>query len=87
MTDAIGKADIINLLPATKADADKLMLALKSTDTERFALENYALRAQVERMREALQTILANTEPDAIKHRDYDHLATDIADAARAALE
>jgi hypothetical protein len=38
-------------------------------------------------LEEALRTILVNTEPGAIKHRDYDHLAKDIADAARSALE
>lgn len=42
--------------------------------------------AERERLRESLQMIVANTEPDAIKHRDYDHLAKDICDCARAAL-
>lgn len=39
------------------------------------------------RLREALHTIFCNTEPDAIKHRDYDHLAKNICEVARAALE
>jgi len=46
-----------------------------------------ALSDEADQFREALQTILANTEEGAIKHRDYDHLAKDIADTARAALE
>jgi hypothetical protein len=36
--------------------------------------------------KEALWMIVANTEPDAIKHCDYDHLAKDICDCANAAL-
>lgn len=38
-------------------------------------------------MLEALLIIVANTESDAIKHRDYDHLAKDICDCASAAVE
>ena len=45
-----------------------------------------ALRAEVDRLREALFAIVCNTEPDAIKHRDYDHLANAIYVWARAAL-
>lgn len=41
---------------------------------------------EVSQLREALTTIVANTEPDAIKHRDYDHLAKDINDCAKSAL-
>ena len=44
------------------------------------------LSDEVSQLHGALHTILANTEEGAIKHRDYDHLAKDIADAARAAL-
>ena len=45
-----------------------------------------ALRAENERLREALFAIVCNTEPDAIKHRDYDHLANAIYVWASAAL-
>lgn len=38
------------------------------------------------RLREALFAIVCNTEPSAIKHRDYDHLANAIYVWARAAL-
>ena len=41
---------------------------------------------EIERLREALHTIVCNTEPDAIKHQDYDHLAKNLYDCARAAL-
>ena len=34
----------------------------------------------------ALQAIIAQTEPDAIPHRDYAHLARDICDCAKAAI-
>ena len=34
--------------------------------------------AEIERLREALFTILCNTDPHAIRHRDYDHLAKNI---------
>ena len=34
----------------------------------------------------ALQTIIAQTEPDAIPHRDYEHLRKDIYDCAAAAI-
>ena len=42
---------------------------------------------EIERLRWALHTIFCNTEPDAIKHRDYDHLAKNICEVARTALE
>lgn len=42
--------------------------------------------AEIEKLREALFTILANTKEGAIKHRSYDDLAKDIADCARAVL-
>lgn len=41
---------------------------------------------EIERLREALHAIVCNTEPSAIKHRDYDHLAQSIYACARAAL-
>ena len=40
-----------------------------------------------ERLREALHTILCNTDPHAIRNRDYDHLAKNIFDCASAALK
>lgn len=43
--------------------------------------------AEIERLREALFTILCNTDPHAIRHRDYDHLAKNIFDCASAALK
>ena len=45
-----------------------------------------ALRAENERLRDALHAIVCNTEPDAIKHRDYDHLANAVYVWASAAL-
>jgi len=42
---------------------------------------------EIERLREALFTILCNTDPHAIRHRDYDHLAKNIFDCASAALK
>lgn len=42
---------------------------------------------EIIRLRMALRTIVANTEPDAIRHRDYDHLAKDICDCANTALK
>ena len=45
------------------------------------------LNAEIERLREALFTILCNTDPHAIRHRDYDHLAKNIFDCASAALK
>lgn len=48
-------------------------------DARRLAAEN-------ERLREALHAIVCNTEPSAIKHRDYDHLANAIYVWASAAL-
>lgn len=45
------------------------------------------LRKENERLREALHMIVCNTEPDAIKHRNYDHLAKNIHDCASAALK
>lgn len=50
------------------------------------AAEIELLRAENERLREALFAIVCNTEPDAIKHRDYDHLANAIYVWASAAL-
>ena len=44
------------------------------------------LRAEIARLREALHAIVCNTEPSAFKHRNYDHLAQDVYDCARAAL-
>ena len=41
---------------------------------------------EIERLREALHAIVCNTEPSAIKHRDYDHLANAIYVWASAAL-
>lgn len=57
------------------------LLARKDADDE-----IKALRAEVERLREALFAIVCNTEPSAIKHRDYDHLANAIYVWASAAL-
>ena len=34
----------------------------------------------------ALQSIIAQTEPDAIPHRDYEHLRKDIFECASAAI-
>ena len=34
----------------------------------------------------ALQTIIAQTEPDAIHHRDYEHLAKNLCELAKAAI-
>lgn len=45
---------------------------------------NVRLMAAAPDLLDALQTILANTEQGA--HRDYDHLAKDIADCAAAAI-
>ena len=42
---------------------------------------------EIERLREALFTILCNTDPHAIRHRNYDHLAKNIFDCASAALK
>jgi hypothetical protein len=55
-------------------------------DIETIVTELQRLDAEIRRLREALHTIVCNTEPDAIKHRDYDHLAKDIYDCASAAL-
>ena len=41
---------------------------------------------EITKLREALHAIACNTEPDAIRHRDYDHLAQNIHACARAAL-
>ena len=41
---------------------------------------------EIERLREALFAIVCNTEPSAVKHRDYDHLANAIYVWASAAL-
>lgn len=57
------------------------------TPEQEAAWDYNTLREEADRLREALQTILWNTEEGAIKHRDYDHLAKDIADTARAALK
>ena len=43
-------------------------------------------KARAEQLRDALHAIVCNTEPDAIRHRDYDHLAQNIHACARAAL-
>lgn len=56
------------------------------TPEEEAAWDYNTLREEADRLREALHIILVNTEEGAIKHRDYDHLAKDIADTARAAL-
>ena len=45
------------------------------------------LRKERDGLREALHMIVCNTEPDAIKHRNYDHLAKNIHDCASAALK
>ena len=52
-------------------------------------LQNILTRkdAEIERLREGLFTILCNTDPHAIRHRDYDHLAKNIFDCASAALK
>lgn len=43
--------------------------------------------AQRDALRGALAAIHNSTEPDAIKHRDYDHLASDIYGVCKAALD
>lgn len=45
------------------------------------------LRKERDGLREALHAILCNTDPHAIRHRDYDHLAKNIFDCATAALK
>ena len=54
--------------------------------TTQFCAEAVALQKENERLREALFAIVCNTEPAAIKHRDYDHLANAIYVWASAAL-
>lgn len=74
----------------TRGDLVSEVLRLRK-ETERLsAIEDdgyLRLAHEAHGYREALQTILANTEEDAIKHRDYEHLAKDIADTARAVLQ
>jgi hypothetical protein len=65
-------------------EAANKVLLINLDQTEQLLAEAHG---REQRMEEALRTILNNTEEGAIKHRDYDHLAKDIADAARAALE
>jgi hypothetical protein len=45
------------------------------------------LEAALRSARGALATIHNNTEPDAIKHRDYEHLAASIYNCAKDALD
>lgn len=45
------------------------------------------LRNEIQQLRGALATIHNSTEPDAIHHRDYDHLAKNIYEVAKAALD
>jgi uncharacterized membrane protein len=45
------------------------------------------LREQIVHLRGALAWIYNSTEPDAIKHRDYDHLASNISKLAKDALD
>lgn len=46
-----------------------------------------ALLDAIRNLRGALATIHASTEPDAIKHRDYEHLAASICAVCSAALD
>ncbi len=45
------------------------------------------LREQIVHLRGALAWIYNSTEPDAIKHLDYDHLASSISKLAKEALD
>jgi hypothetical protein len=45
------------------------------------------LREQIVHLRGALAWIYNSTEPDAIRHRDYDHLASSISQLAKEALD
>jgi hypothetical protein len=55
-------------------------------DDGKMDLVNHVAADEIERLREALFAIVCNTEPSAIKHRDYDHLANAIYVWASAAL-
>ena len=50
-------------------------------------LELPKLRQTVENLRGALATIHNSTEPDAIRHLDYDHLASSVYAVAKAGLD
>lgn len=56
-------------------------------DFRKVAAENERLRSQIHNLRGALAWIWNSTEPGAIKFRDYDHLACNIADVAKAGLD
>lgn len=49
--------------------------------------ENKRLHSQIYNLRGALAWIWNSTEPTAIKFRNYDHLAGNIADVAKAGLD
>ena len=67
-------------------DIVKRLRNFETTNVDLLFLKNDAA-LEIERLREALFTILCNTDPHAIRHRDYDHLAKNIFDCASAALK
>jgi hypothetical protein len=57
-----------------------------ATFCARMAQDRRDAADEITKLREALHAIACNTEPDAIRHRDYDHLAQNIHACARAAI-
>jgi hypothetical protein len=56
-------------------------------DFRKVAAENEKLREQIASLRGALAFIWHSTESTAIKHRDYDHLAANVANVAEMGLD
>lgn len=67
---------------SVKEDLDKTLAIVRVLIAEQHKIEQALFIAT-----DTLKTIVCNTEPDAIKHRDYNHLSSDIYDYAHSTLE